>query len=399
MEKTLTIDIASSRAGLSPEEIAAAEAAVRSLPLPPFAAYEPDSKAMRALGERYAGKKNIIIEGNGGSISTIRAYLSCFPETGKNVFLLDTDDPDCIADIKRSFPIADTLLIVTSKSGESINALADYLALREYETVFVTGDKGALHEISQKEDIPVLRHPEISGRFSGITECALFPAVILGMDIDGIVRGAREMYGKCAPDSPFSENPALALAAALDKLEKMDYTEVFLSIYSKKLSGFFELITQLIHESVCKGDKGQSLYGGEAPENQHHTLQRFNFGRKNSAGLFVTVEDFEHDFPVSVPENLRGIRCRNIELEQLGKMTLSGILRTEFEGTWKDTLEQGIPAIRLGLKDISPETAGAFVAFWHYAAFYSAVLRGVNPFDQPGVEKSKEYIFQLVAEK
>jgi glucose-6-phosphate isomerase len=191
-------------------------------------------------------------------------------------------------------------------------------------------------------------------------------------------------------------NPALQIALALDKLEKVGYIEMFLSIYSKKLSGFFELIKQLFHESVCKNELGQTIYGGEAPENQHHTLQRLISGRKNSLGFFITVKNNDYKENLKVEDDLKNIKCRNITLGDLNNISLDKIIKTEFQGTWQDVIDNNIPAIHLELEEISPRAIGQFMAFFQYTAFYSALLRGVNPCDQPGVEKSKENIFGIV---
>lgn len=404
MEKTLTLDIEAARAGLSEEEISGIEAAVRDLSVPKFATYQPDFEMMQKAREKYGSKKNLIIEGNGGSVSTLRGFVDCFlPAADKNVFILDTDDPDYIAELQEKCPPADTLFVVINRSGNSIQTVSGYLALRHYETIFVTARGSTLYQIGEKEGLALFdktsEHPEFAGRFSGLTEFGLLPAAMLGMDARGLYEGGQEMYALCAPASPFANNPALRLAATLDKLEKLDYTEIFLSTYSKKLNGFFELIVQLTHESVCKEGKGQTVYGGDAPENQHHTLQRFNSGRDNSIGLFTTIGSFQNELTLSVPEEIRDIQCRNITIGKFTKLSMQDIIRTEFAGTWKDTVEKELPAIRLEVADVSPRSVGAFVAFWQYVTFYSAILRGVNPFDQPGVEKSKEYIFQLMEEK
>ncbi|MFA7169875.1 MAG: hypothetical protein WC178_03405 [Candidatus Paceibacterota bacterium] len=400
MSEEYSLNLAFSKADLDEKEKEAIENKVKDLEAPYFSEYTPDLKAILEIAKKYQNKKNIIVEGNGGSISTMRAFWSCFgSDTGKNVFILDTDDPDYIAEIKSRCPIEDTLLIIVSKSGNSVQTISDYLLLSEYETLFVTSESGTLREIGKTNNIDMAKHPEISGRFSGITESALIPAAVAGIDIKNISKGAKEMYEKCASQKSFSENPALQFAAHLDKLEKMGYTDIFLSLYSKKLSGFFELIIQLFHESVCKEGKGQTFYGGEAPENQHHTLQRFNSGRKNSVGVFITVENFQNDSYFTAAENIRNIECRGVAIEKLEKKSMQDIIHIEFKGTWKDTTEQGIPAIHIKLKEVSPATAGALTAFFQYTAYYSAILRDVNPFDQPGVEKSKEYIFKLIKEK
>lgn len=400
----MLLDIGSSRADLSQEEIRGVETKVNNLPMPKFATYEPDFAMMRSAQEKYGDKKNFIIEGNGGSVSTFRGFLDCFLDgRDKNVYILDTDDPDHIAGLREKCDKSDTLFVVINRSGNSIQTISGYLAFQDYETIFITARGSTLFQIGDKQGIPLFdktsEHPEFAGRFSGLTEFGLLPAAMLGMDAENIFAGGREMYARCAPQIPFADNPALRLAATLDKLENIGYTEVFLSTYSKRLNGFFELIDQLIHESVCKDGKGQTIYGSDAPENQHHTLQRFISGRKNSVGLFVTLGSFYHDLKLSVPEAIRDIDCRNIKIAKFEQLSMQDIIRTEFEGTWRDSTEKGMPAIRLTLDEVSAASVGAYVAFWQYVTFYSAILRDVDPFDQPGVEKSKEYIFQLVAEK
>ncbi len=399
MNKTFSLDSASARTDLGADQLAALAARLQPLEIPAFASYTPDLAALNAAGAKYRGKRHIIVEGNGGSMSTLRAFVSCFGDgLDQDVHLLDTSDPDAVARIKARCPVADSLLIVVSKSGESIDAIAAVLALREYETVFVTGQSGALHELAQAQGVAELRHPDISGRYSGLTECALLPAAVLGLDTAELVAGARDMYRECAPQMPFAGNPALQLAASLDKLEKEGYTTLFLSMYSRKLAGFFELITQLFHEGVCKDGLGQTIYGGEAPENQHHTLQRFNSGRADSVGIFLTA-DSGSEVRLTAPEDIRAIRCRNLTLGQLDGLSLNQVLRTEFEGTWRDTVEKGIPAFHLHAGEITPRTVGRLIVFWQYAAFYSSVLRKVDPFNQPGVERSKQYIFELLEKR
>lgn len=390
-----------SRAELKAEEIAAAEAKVHQAKVPHFALYEPDLNGIQGIREKYAHKKFFIVEGNGGSVSSLRALKACFRgETDKQTYILDTDDPDYIAYLKKICPREETLLLVINRSGNNIQTVSGYLALRDYDTIFITANGSALHQIGQKHDIPTFNtteeNPEMAGRFSGNTEFALIPAALMDIEVAGISAGAKAMYEKCAPTAVFAENPALQAAAHLDKLEHLGYTELFLSIYSKKLTGFWELITQLLHESICKEGMGQTVYGGDAPENQHHTLQRFTSGRKNSVGFFITVKAFNQDLRFDTPEDIAEISCRGTAIEELTKLSLGDIMHTEFQGTWRDVTEKQIPALWLEVAQITPQTVGELIAFWQYVTYYSALLRDVNPFNQPGVEQSKEYIFELV---
>lgn len=364
---------------------------------PYFAQYQTDITNIQKIGQLFLNKKNLIIAGNGGSISTFRAFVECF---GKNsiqpIYLLDTDDSNYLAYLKQQCHPKETLMVMVSKSGNSIQSITNYLAMLEYEMIFVTSNTGTLYEIAQIKNIPIINHPNISGRFSGITESALFPAYLANMNINEISQGAHETYQICHPQSPLQNNPALQLAMYLDRLEQKNYTEIFLSIYSKQLTGFFELIVQLFHESVCKGNKGQTFYGGEAPENQHHTLQRFNSGRQNTLGIFMTVKNLNDDIKCTVENDIKHLVANKTSLEKFHSISMQTIINTEFQGTWQDTLQKQIPAVQIEIADLSPKNIGAVTAFWQYCAFYSAILRNVEPFTQPGVEQSKEYMFNII---
>jgi len=373
---------------------------IRSTPTPNFAKYIPDLDNLKKLEEKYKDKKNIIVEGNGGAISNFRGIYGALGETSdKNVYLLDTEDPDYINELKNKCAKEDTLVILTSKSGTRIQVLANYFAFQDYPILVITEDNdGALNQIRKAKNLDISFYPEteITDRYTGLTESALTAAEIIGINTKKMIEGGKDMYLACGIRSELKNNHALQLAITLDKLEKIGYTELFLSIYSKKLFGFYSLIVQLYHESVCKKELGQTIYGGEAPENQHHTLQRFISGRKNSLGLFITIKNSTHNLKFDIGKDLESIKCRNITLESLNDLSLQDIVKAEEQGTWQDVIDNNIPAIHLELQEISPYTIGQFMAFFQYATFYSALLRNVNPCNQPGVEKSKENIFGII---
>jgi len=404
-----TVDLNSSESESSLEKI-------KNTPVPNFAKYIPDLTKLKKLRKKYEDKKNIIVEGNGGAISNFRGIYSALGSlSSKNVYLLDTEDPDYIFELRKKCKKENTLVILTSKSGTRIQVLANYFALQNYPLLIITQDNaGALNQIRKTKNLDVSFYPEvdITDRYTGITESALTAAEIVGIDTEEIVKGGKDMYENCSPGRGLENNLALKLALTLDKLENLGYAELFLSVYSKKLSGFFELITQLFHEGVCKNRVGQTIYGGEAPENQHHTLQRFISGRKNSVGFFVTVKNYSKSIEKElnsktskfssflanpdVENDLKKIKCRNLTLEKLNSVSLEDIIKAEFQGTWQNVIDNKIPAIHLEIESISPYTIDRFTAFFQYTSFYSALLRSVNPCDQPGVEKSKENIFKLI---
>src|SRR6185295_15743555 len=81
--------------------------------------------------------------------------------------------------------------------------------------VFTTDPaRGALRELAQRDGIATLNvPPEVGGRFSVLSPVGLLPAALVGIDIDGLLRGATEALRRADSDD-LLQNPA-ALYAAL----------------------------------------------------------------------------------------------------------------------------------------------------------------------------------------
>jgi len=152
---------------------------------------------------------------------------------------------------------------------------------------------------------------------------------------------------------------------------------------------------QLMHETVGKEGKGQTMICADAPDSQHHTNQRFFGGRKDMMGLFLTVENQDSEITLRIPETVKDIPLRDGTIENIDGIPLARSIEYEFKGTWEDAISNKIPVARISLDRITPESIGELTAFWHYVAVYSAALRGLNPFDQPQVESSKAISFRL----
>jgi glucose-6-phosphate isomerase len=371
----------------------------RNLELPAFDSYREDIDSITPIVRKYRKYDNLIVIGNGGSNTSFRAYHRALVPLShkKRMAIMTTMEPDLINELKEVFPRRKTLIMPVSKSGTTIGLLEAMFAFPGYRLLPVTSpEEGALSVIAKKEDFDIIPHPAVGGRFSGLTAPAFAPALFFDIDVKSIDNGARAMYLRCSPKIPIEQNPALKLAAALYLLDKKGYDEIFCPIYSSKLVGFDNLIVQLLHESVCKKEKGQTIYCADAPESQHHTNQRFFGGKKNVLGLFVTV-DSQKDTKstVKVPDSVKDIKLREGELGDINGLPYYKSLEYEWRGTYEDATSKKIPCARVSLDVVSAFTVGEFIGFWHYVAVYSSWLRGVNAFDQPQVESSKELSFKL----
>jgi glucose-6-phosphate isomerase len=372
--------------------------------IPTFHSYKSDIGKIISSAEKIRSLKpslrNLIIIGNGGSITSSKAFYNALSErcepractfVGSKLYVIDSQEPTYIAKVKKTTHPDDSIVLPISKSGNTqgvLDALNPFMSW-DYSTGSITtiGEKaGKLYPmiseyIRSRGDDPdelLIPHPPIGGRYTGRTPVGTLPLAILGMeeeDLRELDEGAKKMYSICGPKVPVETNPALKFASMLYKLDiEKGYSQIYAPMYSHGLSGFSALITQLLHESSCKNGMGQTLSAYVGPECQHHSNQRLFGGRKNMAAVFITVEK----------QQVSG-------LNSLDGLPLENALEFEFNGTYEDCKNHGIPSFHLELEELSPRECGALLAFSHYAfGVYPSLLRDVHPFDQPQVETSKE---------
>ena len=112
-------------------------------------------------------------------------------------------------------------------------------------------------------------------------------------------------------------------------------------------------------------------------------------------GFFIVVKNHKV-IKIRVPKKLADIPLRDGSLSIIDNLDLSKAINYEFEGVVKTTSEKKIPYVVMELDKLNEKSVGELLAIWQYIAYYSAVLRGQNPFDQPEVERSKEITFELI---
>jgi glucose-6-phosphate isomerase len=372
----------------------------KKIKIPLFEKHKEDLNKLKKESIPYQKIKNIIIVGYGGSNTSFLSYLKALYKKDKNIYILNTTDPDYLNETKTKCPINNTILILISKSGTTAGVLQTYLFFKEYKCICITeNNNNPLSIIAKNNSFKHIIHPPVGGRFSGRTSCAYFPSEIIGLPIEKIEKGFIKAYKQFNPKAKTKDNHALNLAIELYLLEKKGYTEIFCPIYSNYLEGFQTLIMQLIHESSCKNEIGQTIYCCLAPESQHHTNQRFFGGRKNVCGLFITVKESKNKIKLKTDKLLNNIKYEGETLKLFNNLPLEDAFKYEYEGTYENAINKKIPVITIELSSINPETIGEFTGFLQYLAVYSSELRRVNPFDQPHVEDSKKITINKIKKR
>lgn len=359
------------------------------LPEPQFLSYKPDFDALKQLYEKYEKHENVVILAHGGSLTTFYGFYNSLKfKAQKNVYFLQTVDPDSISEIKHKTSPENTLVISISKSGETTTQMEMTMQFLNYPLLFITAKNSSLREVADRLKADVISHPPIGGRYTGLTEVALAPASIIGLDVKSLFIGAQEFYKQYTKD-----NLAWQAASIFFELENLGYVDVFMPFYSASLFSMSNLIVQLCHESFGKNGKGQTYFAHEAPESQHHTNQRFFGGRKNICGLFFASDSVQNDLTTVYPPALHSVQIKGHVLFDINKIPLKQSLKFELEGTLEDARIQAIPTAVLTIPGYSEQAIGSLVGFWQLYAVYASLLRQVDPFDQPQVENSKNISF------
>lgn len=292
---------------------------------------------------------------------------------------------------------------VISKSGTTTEPAIAFRFFREFmenkygikearKRIYVTTDKekGALKALADKEGYETFIIPNnVGGRYSVLTPVGLLPIATAGIDIEKLMSGARfaeEKYN----DENLKYNDCYKYAVARNLLYKNDKNIEILVSYKPNLHYFIEWWKQLFGESEGKDGKGIYPSGAEFTTDLHSLGQYIQEGRKNLFETVINVEKEESNIKINVDED-------NLdEINYLADKTMDYVNKKAMEGTINAHVEGNVPNIVINMEKIDEETIGHLIYFFELACAMSGRILGVNPFNQPGVEKYKTNMFKLL---
>ena len=282
-----------------------------------------------------------------------------------------------------------TCLCVISKSGTTLEPLLAYSILKE-EMFAKYGEKAAkdrIYVVTGKHDSPLRRDIEhygfvsfsipenIGGRYSVLSIVGLLPIAVAGFDIRGLLRGAADLPMECVTDYACTR-------VLLQRSGKA--VEVF-SYFSTNLRFFGEWLKQLFGETEGKDGKGAYPACLCFSRDLHAIGQFLQQGSQVFYETMIQYRNAQDDFVI--PESA-GKPFAGKMLEQINRCSEAGVLQAHSEGS--------VPVIVLQVEQVDEYNLGQIIYFFEISAAVSAMLLGVNPFDQPGVERYKEKTRQLV---
>ena len=311
---------------------------------------------------REAGFRQVALLGMGGSTlgaEAIRRTLGVqegFPQP----VLLDSTVPAAVVAVADAVDPGSTLFLVSSKSGTTLETRLFYdffesvvsrdsrnTAGRSFAAITDAGTP--LEKLARERGFRRVftNPPDVVGRFSALSFFGLVPAALAGVDIAELLSRAGDMRSACLSDGPVKENPGACLGATMAAMA-IEGRDKLTLLTSPSIRSFGLWAEQLIAESTGKDGKG-----------------------------IIPVADE----PVLSPEYYGDDRL-------FVYLRVDGDDNDALDGAARRFEESGHPVVRLNMRD--RYDIGAELFRWQFAVSVAGTVLGVNPFDQPDVQRSKE---------
>ena len=314
------------------------------------------------------GFRSAVLLGMGGSSLAPEVFRDILgtDEDALELHVLDSTDPAAVLAVEAAVDLDRTLFIVASKSGgttETASFHAYFYGLLKAHCaehagshfVAITDEGTSLEEQALEQGFRAIfvNPSDIGGRYSALSFFGLVPAALLGVDLERLLDGVDAMAAACGPDVPAAENPALRLGAALGELARCGRDKLTL-VCEAPLAPLGAWIEQLVAESTGK------------------------------EGVGVLPVDLE---PLGPPERYGddrvfcGLRLAGADAVAAGALdALAAAGHPVLEHELADEYELGGEMLR-----------------WELATAVAGIVLGINPFDQPNVQESKDRTKALLA--
>jgi len=319
---------------------------------------------------RAEGYRSAVLLGMGGSSlapEVMHAILGTRPGY-LDLHVLDSTDPAAVAAVEAAVDLESTLFVVASKSGGTTETACFhsyfYKRLQEldgdhagHHFVAITDEGTSLEKQALEQGFrAIFVNPgDIGGRYSALSFFGMIPAALIGVDLERLLDGVRAMAVACGPDVPAEQNPALQLAAAIGELALRGRDKLTL-VFEPPLTPLGAWVEQLVAESTGKEGTG------------------------------ILPVDLEALGPAGAYGDDRVFAA----------VWLAGAADADTAGALDSLRDAGHPVLEHEIADIL-DLGGEFLR-WEIAVAAAGHLLGIDAFDQPNVQESKDITKGLLSE-
>lgn len=363
-------------------------------------AFAADVHAGKIVGKGGAFSQLLVV-GIGGSAlgpQLVAAALES-PADRLRPHFFDNTDPDGFDRVldRIGGALDRTLVLVVSKSGgtkETRNGMLEVAARFAAhgvpfgpQAVAVTGEGSELDRYAVSNGW-LRRFPMwdwVGGRTSELSAVGLLPAALQGIDIEEMLRGARD-FDVMTREPVLEKNPAALLAAMwLFATNGRGEKDMVVLPYKDRLELFSRYLQQLVMESLGKEKdlagnvvhQGIAVYGNKGSTDQHAYVQQLRDGVPN---FFVTFLEVLKD---------RAQPSAAMDPETEGGATSGDYLHGFLRGTRQALYENGRDSITITIPAVTAYHLAGLIALYERAVGLYAFVVGINAYHQPGVEAGK----------
>jgi glucose-6-phosphate isomerase len=297
--------------------------------------------------------------------------------------------------------LATTRFVVISKSGNTPETLIQIIAAIEAVRAAGLGKRipelflglaeprskasNGLRDLCESLAIPTLPHdPGIGGRFSGLTNVGLLPALARGLDVEALRKGAHGVVeGLLTATTPKDFAPALGAAVAVGLAKERGVKVSVMLPYSDRLARFAAWYVQLWGESLGKKGEGTTPVAALGPVDQHSQLQLYLDGAPQH--VITVVREARSGTGPRVSADLAKIA----HAEYLAGHTAGDLVAAQQKAIPEALIAAGRPVRTIDLERLDEGALGALMMHFMLETILAGHLLGVDPFDQPAVESGK----------
>ncbi len=365
---------------------------------------------------------NILVLGIGGSAlggmavceALLKPYWNQLSEEQRNglpkIYFLDNIDPDQFNGLLDFLDLKRTLVNVITKSGSTAETMAQFMIVKDrlekelgddyVRNIVATTDKnvGILRQISNEEGYKTFVVPDdVGGRFSVFSAVGLLPFALVGIDIEELMQGVKDM-DLALKNTDIRHNIAAqnALIHYLMDTQKGKNLSVMMP-YSSKLKYISDWYVQLWAESLGKNKDldGNDVNVGQTPikalgvTDQHSQIQLYNEGPNDKVINFIRIKEFDTTLEIPKIFEYTGVGY-------LGGKTINELLNAEAESTKVALIDYQRPNVTITLQKADAYHLGQLIYMLEVQTAIAGALYNINTFNQPGVEQAKNYTYALM---
>ena len=334
-------------------------------------------KKERELWAKFFDTKNIVVIGIGGSLEGPKMLIEFLASSDpdKNFFFITGSDDAEFSSKTATLNPDDTIFFVSSKSFTTEETLVNLRDAISWSGdigrfIAITANASEAKKYNMKNIIEI--DQEIGGRYSIWSDISIVPKWYSPEDFDAFIAGGKQADIDLKTDESYK-----------NFVKRLAYSDIW------NFRSFPNYIQQLEMESLGKQPSsdsefkktGQIIFGGYGPTAQHSYFQLLHQGTQ--------------DVCVDIVMGSSNRRAKDYQtLAYAQAITQSKLFSGELESdvNEEENINGNVPTNLFEIDSGDLYALGYLIATWEHRTYITAMMLGINPFDQFGVIAGKQAV-------